>query len=104
MAKIFDITERLKFNDKPVLKLGVRLITIENSADRVLRFIDESREVAEDPSAIQRAAKLLFSEEDWKYLIEDLKLNMEDMATVISAAIALAQGNEPDFSEDKSGF
>lgn len=104
MAKIFDITEKLKFNEKPVLKLYDRNITIENSAERVLAFIDESRAIAEDPSALQRTAKLLFNEKDWKFLIKELKLNMEDLSTVISAAISLAQGNEPDFPGDEAGF
>lgn len=104
MAKIFDITGKLKLKEKPVLKYGDRNITVESSADRVLQFIDLSRTFTEDPSAIQKAAKLLFSEADWEYLIKELELDMEDMLTVLKAAVALAQGNDPDLTEDESGF
>lgn len=101
MAKIYDITEKLKKSEKPVIKLGDRDIVVQNSAERVLRFIDESRAVQEDPSAMQRAAMNLFDAEDWEYLTSEL--TMEDLATVIAAAIQMAQGSEPTI-DDKSGF
>lgn len=105
MGKIFDITQKLKYAEPPVLKLGEREMKINNSAERVLRFIEESRDITNDPSALKQTAMLLFSEEDWDYLMNDLQLDMPDFSKVLNAAVALAQGNEPNLdSEDESGF
>ena len=105
MGKIFDITQKLKYDAPPILKIGERELKINNSAENVLRFIEESRDIASDPSALKQTAMLLFSEEDWDYLMNDLQLTMKDFSTVLSAAVALAQGNEPNLdSEDQSGF
>ena len=108
MGKIFDITNKLKFDERPELKVGGRVMRINNSAKNVLMFIEESREISENPAAMGKAAKLLFDEDDWNYIMNDLQLNMEDFTSVLNAAVTLAQGGDPEEDgngqENESGF
>lgn len=106
MAKIYDITQKLKFKEAPVLKIYDREMKINHSAENVLQYIEASREIQENPEKLRDVAHLLLSEADYDYLLKDLQLDMEDFSAVLGAAIALVQGRDPDSvaEEAEDGF
>ena len=90
----YSLTEKLKFNEKPVIYIKDNALTVDNSAITVLKLMDVVQQEGELAGA-QKVMDLLFSKEDVKK-ITALKLSMEDYVLLASVAIDLALGNDPD--------
>ena len=90
----YSLTEKLKFNEKPVIYVKDNALTVNNSAITVLKLMDIVQQEGELAGA-KNVMALLFSEDDQKK-IEALSLSMEDYVTLASVAIDLALGNDPD--------
>ena len=90
--KTLDITEKLKFEESPVIIIKGEKLTVKDDAMTMLSL----RELLGDNASIKdslQAAKLIFSEEDFEKIAK-LKLNMDDFSTVIKSAIDLITGGE----------
>lgn len=97
---IYSLTEKLNFEDNPVIKIKDKKIEVKADAETVLSLLDVLQAEGEMQASIE-AAKLLFSEKDQK-TIKSLKLKFDDYLTLITTAISLALGEDPD-EEDKQG-
>lgn len=91
---LYDLTEKLKFEEDPVLKLkdGVE-VTVITDAEVVLKVMNVK--AGNEMEMFANITELLFSKED-KEKIKKLKLKVKDYGTVVKTAIALAIGNDPD--------
>lgn len=90
---IIDITEKLKFDEDPVVVVkGVKL-TVNSEAVNVLNLLALSKEMEADPSKIDEAVKLLFADKDLKKL-KDLKLKIKDFMVLVREGMKVAMGTE----------
>lgn len=89
--KVLDITDKLKTQEQPVLKVKGVELTVNDDAVTFLTVM----ELMEDgnPSAldIMRASKAIFGEEGYAKLAT-LKLNLDNFMEVITAAMSLVTG------------
>lgn len=90
---VYDITERLKFNEDPVLIIKGKKFTIRSDAEVVLQLMGILTDKGEFAGATE-AMKLLLSAEDHKKL-SSLHLKVEDYVAVMKAAVDLAIGEDP---------
>lgn len=88
--KILDITEKLSFEGRPILRVKDLEIEVNNDAINVLSIMEllDSEASSKD---MADAAKLLFGEEGYKK-IKKLKLNFEDFSVLLNYAMDLATG------------
>lgn len=94
----YNITEKLKFNEDPVLVIRDKELTIKSDADVILRLMDVLSTKGEVAGATE-VMDLLLSASDQKKL-SSLHLKMTDYIDVIKTAISLALGEDPE-EEDK---
>lgn len=90
--KTLDITEKLKFEESPVIIIKGEKLTVKDDAMTMLSLMELLGDNASIKDSLQ-AAKLIFSEEDFEK-ISKLKLNMSDFGTVIECAVDLITGGE----------
>lgn len=90
----YDLTEKLKFNEDPVLVVQDTELTVHSDAESVLKLMDVLGSKGEVAGAVE-AAELLFGAKDRKKMA-DMKLKMDDYLLVIKAAIQLAMGVDPE--------
>ena len=90
--KKLDITEKLKFEESPVIVIKGEELTVNDDAMTMLSLMELIGDGASIKDSLQ-AAKLIFSEEDFEKIAK-LKLNMDDFSTVIECAIDLITGGE----------
>lgn len=90
----YDLTEKLKFNEDPVLIVRNTELTVHSDAESVLKLMDVLGSKGEVAGAVE-AVELLFGGKDRKKLA-DMKLKMDDYLLVIKAAIQLAMGVDPE--------
>lgn len=88
--KILDITEKLSFEGRPILKVKDLEIEVNNDAINVLSIM-ELMDANVSNKDMADAAKLLFGEEGYKK-IKKLKLNFEDFSVLLNHAMDLATG------------
>ena len=98
---IYSLTEKLKFDDNPVIKIKDKKIEVKADAETVLSLVDILQTKGETQAAIE-SADLLFSDKD-KKTIKSLKLGFNDYMTLLSTAISLALGEDPDEEDSKLG-
>lgn len=91
---IYSLTDKLKFDESPQLEIKGTVITVNSDAETVLKLMDIVNKKGEVEGTLE-AINLLFSPKDRKAL-EALKLSMADYTTVISTAMQLAVGDNPD--------
>jgi len=94
----YNLTEKLKFDEDPVLQIGDEEITVRSDAEVLLSIMDAMQGKGE-LAAVREACSLIFSEEDQKKLSK-MKLKTDDFITVIRTAIALALGEDPDEEDE----
>lgn len=100
MAKTYNMTDKLSFDENPILEIRGELFEINADANTLLQIMgdfDEKNEVAAALSAYNR----LFSE-GAREKIAAMKLPMRDLMTIIQTAITLAQGEDPDAQEEEA--
>ena len=91
---IYSLTDKLKFEDAPQMEIKGTVLTIKSDAETILKLMDVVNRKGEVEGALE-AVNLLFSPKDRKAL-EALHLSMADYVTVISTAMQLAVGEDPD--------
>ena len=94
---VYNITDKLKFDKDPEIRIGDEVLTIRSDAEVVLELLDIVTNNGEVAAAV-KAEELIFSPEDRKKL-RALKLKAPDWLEVISASMQLAFGNDPDEPE-----
>ena len=95
----YDLTEKLRFDDDPVLVIRGVSLTVKSDAAVVLRLMDLLREQGGVTGA-EAAMEMLLSPEDRKKL-DDMRLKLDDYLAVFAAAVKLAMGEDPE--ENASG-
>ena len=90
--KIVDITEKLSFDENPVLKVKDVTVEVNSDAATVLKIMGIFSKGA---SAIEVLAvyELIFNEKDRKK-IDKLNLQFKDFQTIIMAAVDMITGDE----------
>lgn len=101
MAKILDITDRLTFDGNPFLKVRDEMLEVNADAPTMLKVMNFMRNDGSFNN--EQAAEiygLIFSEESRK-IIEEMKLNMTDWATLVQAAMELITGPTTEMQGEK---
>ena len=96
MSKIIDITDKLNFEEKPIIKVKDVEIKTNNDAVTMLKVIALFDNDGEGMSVknVLNIYNLLFDEEN-QQKIDSLKLSFEDFSTlVVEAAQAVINDNE----------
>ena len=90
--KIVDITEKLSFDENPVLKVKDVTVEVNSDAATVLKIMSI---FSKDTSAKEVLAvyELIFNEKDRKK-IDKLNLQFKDFQTIIMAAVDMITGDE----------
>ena len=91
---IYSLTDKLKFEENPKIEIEGTILVVNSDAETVLKLMDVVNKKGEVEGALE-AVNLLFSPKDRKEL-SDLKLSMADYTTVITTAMQLAVGQDPD--------
>lgn len=91
--KEYNLTEKLAFNEDPVLVIKDVKVTVDSDAETVLKIMDVLENEGE-AKAIRKCLSMLLNEEDQKK-VKALKLKMDDYTEVVMTAIALAMGEDP---------
>lgn len=100
MAMVYDITDKLRFNEDPTIRIRDVEITVCSDADVMLQLIDVMKDKGEMDAAVE-AARLLFSAEDREKL-KEMHLSISDYLDVLHAAVDLAMGNDPGGEPEKN--
>ena len=95
---MYSLTDRLNFDANPQLQIKDMVLTVKADAMTVLEVMDIVSNEGE-MAAVGKACDLLFSPED-KQKIDSLNLNMVDFTTLITTAVTLATGGDPDKEEE----
>ena len=90
----YDLTDKLKFEEDPVIVIGDTELTVKSDALTVLGLLDAVAEKG-DAEGARMAADMLLSEADREKLAA-LALKVDDYVTVVKAMIALATGRDPE--------
>lgn len=91
MARVFDITDKLNFEEKPRIKIKGEEIEINDAAVDMLKIMPQLSKRKLKVDDINLMYQTLFPEESQKK-IETLRLNFEDFSTVVLEAAAALQG------------
>lgn len=95
MAKVVDITEKLEFNENPVLKIGTIEAEVNADAETVLRLMGVFAD-GSDMHAVSQALDLIFKPEDTAAICAlkkgGKKLSAKALMTIIEAAMGLVMG------------
>lgn len=97
MAKVVDITEKLAFDENPILKVKGEELEVNSDAETVLLIMGLVGE-GNSPKAVNEMCQLIFTEESKKKLGE-LKLKFNDYVTVVESAISLVVGDDEEEGE-----
>lgn len=98
-SKVVDITNKLKFNESPSLKIGDETVEVNADAPTVIKMMGILSEGDPGVKEVLDIYNLIFPESSRKK-IESMKLNIGDLTTVIREAVNLVTDNE---SNDSSG-
>jgi len=91
MAKIIDITDKLNFEEKPVIVIKDTEVKVNNEATVILKAMPMMENFKGEN--LQKTYELLFDESE-REKIDSLKLGFIDWVTVITRAISLITGGE----------
>ena len=90
--KRLDITEKLTFEEKPILVIKDKEIELDNRAPTVLKVLGLMGEEAGAKEILQ-AYHLMFDEQARK-VVDALCLSFNDFATLIHSAVHLVAGDD----------
>ncbi len=92
MAKVVDITEKLNYEENPVIKVKDKEIEVNTDAGTMLKIMGLlSDDKKTGPKEIMEMYHLIFNEKERKK-IEQLKLTFTDFTTLVHTAISLVTG------------
>ena len=104
MARIIDITDKLNFNENPVLKIGTVEAEVNADAETVLRLMGIFSG-NNDLYAVTQALNLIFRAEDVEAICalrkNGKKLSAKSLMTIIQEAMSLVMG-ENSSGEDQT--
>lgn len=87
MARKVNITDKLKFQENPVLVIGDMELEVNADATTMLKIMEVFKDDGMDErEASIQAYELLFSEKERKK-IEEKKISFQDFMTIISEAM-----------------
>ena len=92
MAKIIDITDKLKFNENPKLVIKGEEFEVNTDAATVIEIIG-AFEGDDDVKAVVKAYEELVSVEAREKLAA-MRISMTDLSIIIKSAMELAQGGD----------
>lgn len=92
MAKVIDITEKLSFDENPVLKIKDIEVEVNSDAKTVLEIMGNFKSKSEVEASLDSVNKL-FNAKDRKKL-DGLNLQFKDYMAVISEAMNLVIGED----------
>ena len=98
---IYSLTDKLNFDENPKIKIKDKTLEVKADAETVLSLMDVIQNNNEIQGTIL-AADLLFSDKD-KKIIKSLKLGFKDYITLITTAVNLAIGEDPDNEDNTMG-
>lgn len=91
---LYSLTEKLEFAENPQIQIKDKVITVKAEAETALKLMDMLEKEGEVQASI-KAPELLFSDKDRK-VISSLKLSMSDYTVLLSTAMSLCLGEDPD--------
>ena len=94
---LYSLTDKLELNENPVIEIMGKKLTVQADAETVLKLMDLYETKGESKASV-KAVDLLFNEKDKKTL-NSLKLSFVNYGKVMSTAIALALGDDPEANE-----
>ena len=94
MAKIIDITDKLKFEENPKLVIKGEEFEVNTDAATVIEIIG-AFEGGDEAKAVVKAYEKLFSVEAREKLAA-MKISMTDLSIIIKSAMELVQGGSDD--------
>ncbi len=98
MGKVVDITEKLTFDENPILQIKGVKVEVNADAPTVLQIMG----IMNDDQDVLKAYELLFAEKERKKL-DKLKLGFKDLTCIIEVAMSLASGTYGDDMEESEG-
>lgn len=98
MATVYNMDSKLEFNENPVIEIKGHRLEVNADARTMLRIMGEFDSNSEI-SAILHSYELLFSDRA-REVIDDMKLSMKDLGTLVETAMMLAQGEDPDAEQE----
>ena len=93
MAKVIDITEKLTFDENPLLKIKGKVLEVNADAPTMLKVMGLMGGGNPGPKEIVDMYEIMFPEKSRKE-IEKMKLGFGDLITVVEAAVDLIIGEE----------
>lgn len=90
--KIVDITEKLSFDENPVLKIKDVTVEVNSDAATVLKIMGIFSKGTSSKEVLA-VYELIFNEKDRKK-IDKLNLQFKDFQTIIMAAVDMITGDE----------
>lgn len=100
MAKVYDITDKLKLEENPKLVINGVELEVNTDAESVLLLMNVISGTG-DVDAINLLCEHVFTKESQKKL-KAMKLSFDDYSTVVNAGLNVAIGKEP-FDEEDQG-
>lgn len=98
MSKLIDITNKLNFEEKPIVKVKDTELVINNDAVSMLKVAALFEDGNGKSKDVIEMYHLLFDESE-REKIEKLKLNMHDFNALISESAKIATGDLTDEGE-----
>lgn len=95
MSKVIDITEKLTFEGNPSLKIKGKNLEVNADAPTMLKVMGLMGNGDPGPKEIVDMYEMMFPEKSQKE-IEKLKLNFNDLVTVVEAAVGLIVDTDGD--------
>ena len=89
--KVLDITDKLKEQEQPVLKVKDLELPVNDDAVTLLTLMELMGSGNPAPSDIRQAAEIMFGEDGFEKLA-GLKLNMENFMETVNNAMDLVTG------------
>lgn len=97
MAKRIDITDKLEFEENPVMQVGTLEVEVKADAETMLRLMGVFANNSE-LQAVSEALNLIFSPEDVEKICElkkgGRKLSAKSLMTIVQEAMSLVMGED----------
>ena len=96
---LYSLTEKLSFDENPKIQIKDKVITVKAEAETALKLMDMLDKEGEVQTSL-KAPEILFSEKDRK-VISGLKLSMSDYTVLLTTAMSLCLGEDPDAQQEE---
>ncbi|MDO4327129.1 MAG: hypothetical protein Q4E24_14035 [bacterium] len=98
MARRLDITDRLSFEENPILVVRGEELEVNQDAPTMLKVMGMMGSGEVGPEKVLEAYSLIFPEESQKK-IEKMKPNFQDLMVLVEAAVEMIVGGEKNARE-----